>query len=327
LAVRGATTLWHFASYGTSIELVAALRAPAVFAWTAPAGAQPHDLAVLYAGKPRSEWMAVGRICSEPVRNRDGQRLAWVQWIPSRAPVGLDVMRARHSDSWPKLRNMAGQHARVPGKAAQALRRGLLRDPRAAAQWQKWAGPRTRLPHHLDPGELASSGYEPDPAPQLAEDHERHLQAEIAQRLIGLRRGIDADRHPALLRAANPALELRRIAGTLYNEDGYRREWDILLVDPSADRRLLLIEVKKIARATLQDAGVAQVLDYARLLAPLVPGWRIRPVVCAPRVRDSIIRDARHNRVEVWRYDAGRNRNQFVSLTAPPKLRGVWPNH
>lgn len=82
---------------------------------------------------------------------------------------------------------------------------------------------------------------------------------------------------------------------------------DIVLVDRTRDRTLLLIEVKIHARLSDLRGGlrdvVDQVLEYRDLVAAKDAAWTVRPVIVAAQVNDNVVQRARDAEVDVWRFD------------------------
>jgi hypothetical protein len=110
-----------------------------------------------------------------------------------------------------------------------------------------------------------------------------------------------------------PAESVRRAgqipaADTVAAPFGRRRRYpDVVLVDRTRERTLLVIEVKRHARLSdlrgLRDV-VDQVLEYRDLIRARDPRWRVRAVIVAEQVQENVLARARDAGVEVWRYDS-----------------------
>ena len=90
---------------------------------------------------------------------------------------------------------------------------------------------------------------------------------------------------------------------------------DVVLVDRTRERTLLLLEVKRHARLSELRGHrdvVDQVLEYADLIRAFDRRWKIRPVIVAERVNDNVIDRARDVGLEVWRFD--RRTRRFKAL-------------
>jgi hypothetical protein len=270
--------------------------------WTAPARARRGDLAVLYCTTDH-EWMAVGRVVHDSVRSRrDGKWWSYVQWLPVRRPLAYDeARRVPELAHWRKLEQMNGRHALIADTrvADQLLRRLVRHDWLAAARLRAWKSGRARFPR-VSRDDLFDAWFEPSPPlTRLPDDHERHLADEIEALLIGRRR--------ARRRRDDDALRIGTSSVVcLQTRLCEKRFPDLVLVDRTRERTLLLIEVKRYATLSdLRAAGtvVDQVREYRHLLKPHVRRWRIRPVIVATRVNDNVVDAACAAGIEVWRYN------------------------
>ncbi len=92
---------------------------------------------------------------------------------------------------------------------------------------------------------------------------------------------------------------------------------DIVLVDRTRDRTLLLIEVKIHARLSDLRGGlrdvVGQVLEYRDLVAAKDAAWTVRPAIVAAQVNDNVVQRARDAEVDVWRFDRATRRFSALS--------------
>ncbi len=305
-------TVFHMAAdYGSTDPLRRARRlVPHI--WTAPTKARAGDVAVLYSTTDH-EWMAIGRIVHEPVRSTiDGKWWTYVQWLPVRSPLAYDeACRAPELASWKKLKQMAGRHAAIspPSAGEHLLHRLSQRDTQAKARLIAWRRPHARLPQ-VDEQDLLEAHWQPSPPPiRLPDEHERFLALEIEEILVKRRKARARTVDDACAVGSSPAVCLRPAHAE-------RRFPDIVLIDRTRERTLLLIEVKLHAklsdlRGGLRDV-VDQVLEYQALMAELDTSWTVRPVIVAERVNGNVVERARDAEVDVWRINRATRR--FTAL-------------
>jgi hypothetical protein len=262
------------------------------------------DLFFLYATKPCSQFVGIGRICSHPVRSRHrrlrakrAQYWSWVQVLAFERETPLATARSdNRAGKWSALKNLAGTHAEVPsGPVLTGLTRLLLsRNAIAQEQWSKWDSRKARYPRDLDPNEPARAYWEQPKPGELSDDHEKHLQKKI-ERLL-LRNGW---RHhdPTLDDFSLSPSKHLKLSG---EATGYP---DIVLVSVNRRRTLLVVEVKKQAAPRPSLNGIDQLEDYCAALKELAPDWTIKSWLVARSIHPVVRGDARKAGVEcfLWR--------------------------
>ena len=283
------TKVWMFKAGPESCRGLPA-RLAGTFLRTAPATGAKGDLFFLYATKPCSQFVGIGRICSDPVRSRHrrlhGKRAqcsSWVQVLAFEREVPLATARSdSRAGKWSALRNLAGTHAEVrPDPVLTGLTRLLLsRNPIARKQWSKWDDGEARYPRELGPQELAREYWEPPKPEELPDDHEKRLQKKIERML--LRHGW---RHhtPTL---DDFSLPLSKHLKLPHGTTGYP---DIVLVSVDRRRTLLVVEVKKYAVPRPWLNGIDQLEDYCAALKGLAPTWNIKSWLVARSVHPAVL--------------------------------------
>jgi hypothetical protein len=154
---------------------------------------------------------------------------------------------------------------------------------------------------------------------RLPDQHERWLADEVADALVSRRKARWRADDDGLKIGSNDVVHLR-------TDRGEPRYPDVVLVDWTRDRTLLVIEIKRHARLSdlrgLRDV-VDQVLEYRDLIRAQDRRWRVRPVIVAEQVNENVVARARDVRAEVWRFGPqhwtlqGPRRN--LRVTAKPR--------
>jgi hypothetical protein len=215
-----------------------------------------------------------------------------VQIIAFEHPTHLSEARADgRTGGWSALRNLSGTYARVSDAVRGGLEELVLADNSAAAdRWAKWQS-RTRYPKDLDPDEPALLVWEPELSGGRSRDHEVFLQRRIAKHLR--KRGW-RDHDEARDGFSLPTSNLLRL------DDESRGFPDIVLVDESRPKSLVVIEVKKDAMPYPGLSGVDQLDDYGPAIRRLAPGWKIQRWLVARTVHPLVLKSATDRGIEAY---------------------------
>ncbi len=300
--------VWMFKAGPESCEGLPKARA-GVYTWTAPKSAKRGDLFYLYCTRPSSSFVALGRLCTDPVpprrsrlrRGRGTTRTgkpryaAWVQIIGFEHPTHLHEARM-HGDlrGWGALRNLAGTHARVPDAGVRwALEEILLlTNPAASDRHRKWLTG-SPYPRDLDPREPARLMWEPPPPGKRPNDHEVFLQRRIAKYLRhhGWR---DHDRERDGF--SIPPSNLLRL------DERSRGFPDIVMVSTSRQKVLVVVEVKKDATPYPGRNGVDQLDDYGPAMRRVARGWTVERWLVARSIHPVVQKWAADRRIETYEW-------------------------
>ena len=279
---------------------------PFLGTWTTRKASEKGDIVAFYARAPVQAFVALARQCSEPRESRRnrGQWFAWFQFQPLGHDVRRTEVQARKGLSdWGVLRNLQGEHKRIPDERQASFFRLLTSgNEKLAARIDKWSKGQGVYPAaELVPlGELRKESWDRAEEDGLGDDHERWLSEEIADRMVRRREARwfrDSDNLPG------SELEHHLVFG-----DGESGKADIVLVSRQHARHLLLVEVKKQAALSPAKNPVPQVLRYRDALLEQNPGWQVKPIIAACEYQDAVLRAARSARVERWQYNRKRGR-------------------
>lgn len=271
-------------------------------AWTADRAGRMRqgDVVLLYATAPIQAYVAVGRVCHEPVQNWRARRLkknrdwwTFIELMALSAPISrsdvedLEGAGDPGSGLGPPRQSRAYRIAHEMHDAVLALLRD--RDVSAFTQLQHWLDSTPAYPPHLDVGDLEHAVWRPSEARPV---EELELAKAICKRLVrtGSYRLLEEGdvSGPGLTQASR----LRSVEHYLGRAEGGRRI-DILLRDArSSDPTLLLVEVKTHASLAPGRDPVRQVLDYRACLTRREPGIAIRVAVVAKTFSPGVVENA-----------------------------------
>lgn len=293
-------TTWRIVAGPESAGQFVSLRRATVGAWTADTGGRMRhgDVAVVYGTDPLQSYVAIARVCGDPVQNDKVHHLRkrrewWVylQIQPLALPLRRDRVEA-HPWTRPKgsgLKTPVGPRAhRVDPLAAEGLTDLIADlDQHSAERLAAWRAGRGRYPTAvLDPEELRYATWA---GRQTRPQRELILRDKILTRLTKGSRyrpltweelGRAATKRPT------PATEC-----PIVDAFGRTGAIDIALVDNAARKpTVLIIEVKLHAR--LAPNPVPQVLRYQAALAAQMPNHTIRPAIVAGSFADPVLTQA-----------------------------------
>lgn len=303
--------LWRFIAHPDSASAFELDRRPAVYGWTADRGGHVRrgDLVLLYGSHRMQRYVAIARVCADPVENDRAQRLmknrswwTYLQVQPLRHSVPRQeveaLAEAKRDRSGLKTPSGARSNRVADGIASSALDLLVAGDAKARQRLAAWRSGGGSWPEDLDTEELRYSELgEAEPAEP---GREAKLTRAVAARLVrsGRFRYVDpVDRLDTRRLPGHPAA--RSLEYPIRDEYGAGRI-DVLLVEESARRpTLLVIEVKLRASLARGRDPVAQVTRYVAALSSLHgDDWDLTALVVAEFLPPDVQAKARQHGVE-----------------------------
>lgn len=271
--------------------------------WTADRSGrmQRGDVVLMYATKRLQSYVAVARVCCDPVQNDRAQRLkknrqwwTYMQVQPLRSEIDRGAVESAPfaQDAGCGLKTPAGSRVNVVSPSARDGFAVLLleHDPKTAKRLNKWLAARGRYPRGLDLEELRWADWTP---PATSSPQELKLSRRIAEQLVKTRefRYLTA-KDVAVSRVARDVADLslehpiRDLAG--------RGRVDILLIDLRRSApTLLAIEVKIRASLAPGRNPIPQIIRYREVLtADYGAAWKIETLLVAEHFHDAVIEEA-----------------------------------
>ena len=303
-------TWWRFAAGPESLGYYLVDKRPSVAAWTADKGGRVRrgDLVALYATGAMQQYVAVARVCCDPVSNASARRRradreywTYLQVQPLKRPVHRSAIEAQafavHGSGLMQPRggraNRIAQDAIAPFTASLSSK-----DPKVEERIASWGlGGTGRWPRHLDAADLVWEDWAP---PLREQQRELRLSRNIARRLV---RG--GCRYLASEDGVGPRRATSDPAGLSLEHPVAPGAWspriDILLVDDSQSHpTLLLIEVKVHATLATGRNPVRQAVTYRDAMqARDGKRWRIRTMIVAEHFHPEVVTQAEARGIEV----------------------------